>query len=125
MFYAPGDKVQAALSSLVLLLAVGGVAAAGGRKRAGSAKSEPTAAAELRGSASQAAAAGGSGGKGRWELDEPLPKKGKLMRDGKPLPTLDLTKTPVMGGRRHFYGRGCAIVDIDGDHHEECASSQH
>ena len=27
--------------------------------------------------------------------------------------------SPFMGGRRQFYGRGCAVVDVDGDGNED------
>ena len=41
-------------------------------------------------------------------------------KSGAPVPTLGtMTKTPFMGGRRQFYGRGCAVVDVDGDGNED------
>ena len=41
-------------------------------------------------------------------------------KSGAPVPTLGtMTKTPFMGDRRQFYGRGCAVVDVDGDGNED------
>ena len=41
-------------------------------------------------------------------------------KSGAPVPTLGtMTKTPFLGGRRQFYGRGCAVVDVDGDGNED------
>ena len=57
----------------------------------------------------------------RWGVDAPPAKKGKLMRaETAPLPDLGVMQAvPLMGGRRHFYGRGCAAVDVNGDGHED------
>ena len=57
------------------------------RKRVSHAKSD----AELRGASTHAA----EGGKGRWELDEPPPKKGKLMQVSSPKPCPALTPHPL------------------------------
>lgn len=57
---------------------------------------------------------------GRWGVDKPAPKVGKLRPSQVSLPKLGpLLKEPLMGGRRSFYGRGCSVVDIDGDGHED------
>ena len=64
-------------------------------------------------------AAESAAAKGRWGLDEPPARKGTLLRpDAPPLPTLG-PMTKVGFASRQFYGRGCAIVDINGDQHEE------
>ena len=56
----------------------------------------------------------------RWGVDDPPPRKGKLQRPEDPLPELGaMQRVPLMAGRRHFYGRGCAVVDINGDGHED------
>ena len=47
-------------------------------------------------------------------------KKKLRNTDSAPVPTLGLvTKTAFMGGRRQFYGRGSAVLDVDGDGFED------
>ena len=77
--------------------------------------------ADLRG---QGEAGGEPPVKGRWgvgEAETPRPGKAKPLAQGDPgVPTLgDMRKERFLGGRRKFYGRGCAILDVDADGNED------
>ena len=77
--------------------------------------------ADLRG---QGEAGGEAKVRGRWgvgEAETPRPGKAKPLAQGDPgVPTLgDMRKERFLGGRRKFYGRGCAILDVDADGNED------